>query len=150
MSATLFDEHREIQASADAFLAALRETPRVPAKIHQLRAQLAKQMNRHRLSEEALIVGPFKAAGGFEHHPEILDLMQTIRKGWMSYSEHVRHWTPQAIEADWDGYAAAVEHRVEALRSFTAMEEREIYAPMLRFLERGAAAKPAGMHATLR
>ena len=150
MSATLFDEHREIQASAEAFLAALRETPRIPAKIHRLRAQLAKQMNRHRVSEETLLVGPFKAAGGFAHHPEILGHLQTVRAAWMSYSEHVRHWTPQAIAGDWDGYAAAVEHRVGRLRDATTMIEREIYAPMLRFLEQDAATRLAGMRASSR
>jgi len=150
VSATLFDEHREIQASAEAILAALRETPRSPAKIHQLRAQLARQINRHRLSEEALILEPFKAADGFAHHPEILGHLQAIRTSWMSYSEHVRRWTPQAIAADWDGYTAEVERRIQRLRDFTAMEEREVYAPMLRFLEKDAAAQPAGIRASRR
>lgn len=134
MSALLFEEHRITLASADAFLLALREPQRQPARIHQLRATLGHQMMRHRATEEELVYGPFRAIRGFEQLPDVLGHIQHIQQQWLAYSEHVRQWTPQAIEADWDGYAAGVEHRVDVLRRLTPYEEREVYTPILRFL----------------
>ena len=106
MSAILFEEHRLILAAADAFLNALREPQRQPNKIHQLRASLGNQMMRHRTTENEHVLGPFMAVRGFEQLPDVLAHVQTIQQEWLAYSEHVRKWTPQAIEADWDGYAA--------------------------------------------
>ena len=144
MSAILFEEHRLILSAADAFLGALRETERQPAKIHQLRAALGNQMMRHRATEEELVHGPFRAAGGFERLPGVLAHVQHIQQEWLAYSQHIRTWTPPAIEADWDGYAAGVEHRVDVLRRLTPLEEREVYVPILRFLGQRATVTGAG------
>ena len=134
MPAVLFEEHRLIRSAADAFLGALRETQRQPAKIHQLRAALGHQMMRHRTTEEELVHAPFRAAGGLAELPGVLAHVQHIQQEWLAYSQHVRIWTPSAIEADWDGYADAVEDRIAVLRRLTPYEEREVYAPILRFL----------------
>jgi hypothetical protein len=140
MSAILFEEHRLILSAAAAFLNALREPQRQPSKIHQLRASLGSQMMRHRTTENDHVMGPFMAARGFEQLPDVLGHAQTIQQEWLAYSEHVRKWTPQAIEADWDGYAADVECRVNVLRKLTPYEEREVYVPILRFLGQRATA----------
>ena len=134
MSAILFDEHRLILSSADAYLAALRAPQRDSARIQQSRATLGSLMMRHRTSEEEHVLGPFLAAGGFEQLPDVLAAVQQIRQEWLGYSQHVRKWTPQAIEADWTAYVDAVENRVSILRKLTPFEEREVYTPILRFL----------------
>jgi hypothetical protein len=140
MSAILFEEHRLILTAADAFLNALRQPHRQPSKIHQLRASLGSQMMHHRATENELVMGPFMAARGFEQLPEVLSHVQAIQQQWLVYSEHVRKWTPQAIEADWGGYAADVECRVNVMRTLTPYEEREVYAPVLHFLRQRATA----------
>ncbi len=121
-------------ATADAFLAALRHGPRSASAVHGPRAQLASKLRQHRAREDALVFKPFATAGGFTQLPEVSARVQHIQQEWLAYSRHIGTWTIQAMEADWDGYIGAVAGRVEILRTLSAVEEREVYAPILRFL----------------
>lgn len=145
MPANLFEEHRLILSTAEAFLAALRRGPDPADAIHGLRAQLAGKIRRHRAREDALVLAPFAAAGGFAHLPEVSAQVQRIQQEWLGYSRHVGRWTRQAMAANWDGYVSAVAERVDMLRRLTAVEEREVYGPILRFLAAREAALPQPM-----
>jgi hypothetical protein len=135
MFATLYDEHHQLLSTADAYLAALRQPAPSAGEIPRLRAQLGTILMRHRTAEETLLLGPFLAAGGYDALPAVLGHVQTIRDEWLAYSEHVRSWTPQMIEADRPGYIAAVAERVKVLHAFAEYEEREVHDPIISFLD---------------
>jgi hypothetical protein len=50
------------------------------------------------------------------------------------YSDHVRKWTPRAVQADREGYAQALVDMLACLKPVIAQEERDLYWPALRLL----------------
>lgn len=135
MSAQLFDEHRGMIAAAERVLAAIERKPRVRIdELSRLRAQLSTLVMAHRMAEEQHILGPFYQGGGIDILPQVKPLMIEIRDMWIDYSQHIRKWTPKAIEQDWDGYTAAVADRVDILKRMIVREEEHIYHPVLEVL----------------
>ena len=132
MALELFEEHIAIVEAADEFLAAVKRTPRIPInQLSRLRMRLSTLLRKHRMTEEEHIYGPLMRGGGFAGLPELEPLMQDLQRAKAKYSEHVRKWTPQAIEQDWDGYVAACEERIDAMKRLVREEEARIYQPVL-------------------
>ena len=123
-------------AAAERIVAAIERKPRVRIdELSRLRAHLSTLVMAHRIAEEQQILGPFYQGGCMELLPQVKPLMTEIRDMWIDYSEHIRRWTPKAIEQDWDGYNAAVYDRVTILKRMIAREEEDIYHPVLSLLK---------------
>ncbi len=128
----LFEEHKAIIEAAEDFLAALKSTPRIPMdRLSRLRMRLSALLRQHRVTEEAHIFRPLMRDGGMARLPQLEPLVQELLREKAKYSEHIRRWTPLAIEQDWDGYVRACEERINATKRFIREEEARIYQPVL-------------------
>jgi len=136
MSANLFDEHQNIMAAAERIMSVIERKPRVRMdELSRLRAQLSTLVMAHRIAEEQQILSPFYQGGCIDLLPQVKPLMTEIREMWMEYSQHIRTWTPSAIQDDWDGYCAATAERVRIMKRMAVREEEEIYHPVLDLLK---------------
>jgi len=132
MAGKLFDEHAAIIAAADDFIRAVERRPRIRLdELSRMRMRISHLIKLHRQAEEEEIVSPYRMSDGIALMPQVKTAMDEIRIGWLAYSEHVRIWTPKAVEADWDGYVAALHVGRDALRKMMAHEEDEVYHPVL-------------------
>lgn len=132
MSVALFEEHRAIVEAAEQFLAAIKRTPRPPIEdVTRLRMRLSSLIRKHRVTEERHIYGPLMRGGGVGRFPELEAGVQELLREKVLYSEHIRKWSPLAIERDWHGYVAACEERFAAVKRVIDEEEAGIYRVML-------------------
>lgn len=132
MAVVLFEEHSEMLEAAEDFLAAVKSTPRIPIEqLSRKRVRLSSLIRQHRSTEEEFIYGPLMRQGGFGRMPHLEPIMHDLMSEKVKYSEHIRQWTPQAIDRDWDGYVQACELRIEQFRRIILKEEAEIYQPVL-------------------
>jgi hypothetical protein len=128
----LFEEHSAMLEAAEDFLAAIRRTPRIPLdQLSRKRVRLSTLIRRHRTTEEEFIFGPMARQGGFARMPHLQGIVQDLMSEKVKYSEHIRAWTLQAIEGNWQGYVAACEERLEAFKRIIFEEEVRIYQPVL-------------------
>jgi hypothetical protein len=135
MPADLFEDHRLIVATAEAFLATVRRTPRAGMdEVSMMRAKLGSLTMAHLRAEDETIIAPLQASGHLASIAGAADVITTIRQSRSTYSDHIRKWTPQAIAQDWEGYGNAVEHIVTQLRLLVALEEEQLYWPALRLI----------------
>jgi hypothetical protein len=133
MAPDLFEQHGRILAAAEAFLGALQRDPGLDmAQINRQRAKLSGLIREHRMAEEALIHQPMRAHGGKGPLGHLEPVMQALLREKLAYSDHVRRWTPQAIDGDRPGYIAAVVNRVHRLRQVIRDEEERLYPTVLR------------------
>ena len=132
MAVELFEEHSAMLEAAEDFLAAVRRTPRIPLdQLSRKRVRLSTLIRRHRTTEEEFIFAPLMRQGGFAHMPQLETVVQELMREKVKYSEHIRKWTLQAIEQDWDGYVAACEERILSFKRTIFDEEARIYQPVL-------------------
>ena len=132
MAVELFEEHSAMLEAAEDFLAVVRRTPRIPMdQLSRKRVRLSALIRRHRTTEEEFIFGPLMREGGFGRMPHLEPIVQELMREKVLYSEHIRKWTPDAIEADWNGYVKACELRLEAFKRIIFEEEAHIYQPVL-------------------
>lgn len=132
MAVELFEEHSGMLKAAEDFLAAVKRKPRIPLdQLSRKRVQLSALIRRHRTTEEEFIFGPLAREGGFANMPHLEVVVQELMREKGRYSEHIRHWTLQAIEQDWDGYVAACEERIIAFKRIILEEEARVYQPIL-------------------
>lgn len=132
MAVELFEEHSAMLAAAEDFLAAVKHTPRIPLdQLSRKRVRLSTLIRRHRTTEEEFIFAPLARQGGFARMPHLEAIVQELMYEKVKYSEHIRKWTLQAIEADWSGYVAACEERLQAFRRVIFDEEATIYQAVL-------------------
>lgn len=132
MTVALFEEHSKMLEAAEDFLAAIRRTPRIPIEqLSRKRVRLSSLIRRHRTTEEEFIFGPLMRDGGFGRMPHLESIVQELMREKVKYSEHIREWTPQAIERNWEGYVRACELRLEAFKRILFQEEAQIYQPVL-------------------
>lgn len=128
----LFEEHSAMLDAAEDFLAAVKRTPRIPMEqLSRKRVRLSSLIRRHRTTEEKFIYGPLMREGGFGRMPHLEAVVQELMLEKVSYSEHIRKWTPQAIDADWPAYVQACELRLETFRRTLIDEETRVYQPVL-------------------
>ena len=142
MSGDLFTEHQHIIEAGEAFLAALRQEPRIPMdKLSRMRVKLSSLIRQHRTTEEEQIFAPLAREGGVGRLPELETHVQDIMREKARYSVHVRKWTPQAITNDWTGYIAAVEDLLIGVKRIIEKEETSVYKTVLNLAPgtRGAA-----------
>jgi hypothetical protein len=136
MSAGLFEEHQHLIAAAERIMSAIERKPRVRIdELSRMRAQLSTLVMAHRIAEEQQILGPFYQGGCIDLLPQVKPLMTEIRDMWMDYSDHIRRWTPKAIQDDWDGYCRATSERIRIMKRMIVREEQEIYHPVLDLLK---------------
>lgn len=139
MAVELFEEHSAILEAAESFLAAIKRTPRPSIdEVTRLRVRLSARVRQHRLTEEEFIFGPLMREGGLGKLPHLGPKVQELMREKVRYSEHVRKWTPQAIERDWHGYVEACEARILSLRHVITEEETCIYQAVLALNAAGA------------
>jgi hypothetical protein len=131
----LFEDHRKIVAAADELLAFLRQNPafRIEA-LSPMRARLGILSLTHLRAEEEVIMGPLFASGGLDALPGAKATIAAGREARTRYSDHIRAWTPRAIERDRTGYVAAVADIVAMVKEVIAQEEADLYWPALRLL----------------
>ena len=128
MSGDLFEEHQAIVLAGEEFLAALKQVPRMPIdQVSRLRVKLSSLVRRHRATEEEFIFGPLTREGGLASMPHLEPFVQELMREKARYSDHVRKWTPQAIQADWDGYIAAVEQLLAGVKRVIENEQASMY-----------------------
>lgn len=136
MVADLFEEHRVIVAEADAFLALVQRVPHVSIEeINRHRARLGSLTMTHVHTEEDVIIQPLLASDRLGELTGAVALLAEMREGRRAYSDQIRKWTPQAIEANRNAYADAVEEIVEALKARIVREEALLYRPALKLLD---------------
>lgn len=141
MSHDLFDDHRAITAAADEILAALRHVPRRRMdEIVQMRARLAGLTAAHLRAEEDMLIQPLKAQRLIDQIPAAGGVIAGIREGRSIYSDHIRKWTPHAMEANWTGYVRATGEVVRLAKLLMLREEAELYRPGLALLAPAARA----------
>jgi len=145
VSSDLLLEHSAMLEAAENILAALRRRPRASiSEVSRLRVRLSSLIRQHRTTEEAFIFGPLMREGGFVKLPHLEPIVHRLLQEKANYSEHIRKWTPQAIERDWEGYTAACEERISVFRQVIE-EEARIYQLVLslasRTLPRSAASR---------
>jgi hypothetical protein len=134
MTHDLFEQHRHIRAAAEALADRLNRQPRVaPDELNRLRVRLGGLIMQHKADEEAQIYGPLLRDRWIDELPQLEHAMQRVRVLKSGYSEAVGFWTPKAIADDWTGYCAAVRGRVRWLDELIALEEEEIYRPVLAY-----------------
>lgn len=100
-------------------------------ELNGLRNRLATLIRAHRRTEEEQIFGPLFKSGGHQRLPGFMADLRKSQAQKSHYSESIRNWTPQAIEADWEGYARSVAERVGALEDMIRFEEEHVYRPVL-------------------
>ncbi|MBO9576279.1 MAG: hypothetical protein J7494_11115 [Sphingobium sp.] len=128
MSGDLFEEHQAIVEAAEEFVTALKLEPRIPLdQLSRLRVKLSTLVRRHRTTEEEFIFGPLTREGGLGKLPHLEPFVQELMREKVRYSEHVRKWTPRAIEEDWAGYVRACEGLLEGLRRIVRDDQASIY-----------------------
>jgi hypothetical protein len=128
----LFEEHSAMLEAAEDFLATVRRTPRIPLdQLSRKRVRLSTLIRRHRTTEEEFIFGPMARQGGFARMPHLEAIVQDLMSEKVNYSEHIRKWTLQAIQEDWNGYVAACEERLLAFKRVIFDEEAGIYQAVL-------------------
>ncbi len=131
----LFEDHRKIVAAADELLALLRRNPNLPLEeLVAMRARLGGLSMSHLRAEEEQIVAPLKASGQLDDIPGAAAVLAAIRDGRSTYSNHIRKWTPQAIEQDRAGYVEALIALIGMVKVVIAREETDLYWPALRLL----------------
>ncbi len=127
MAVELYEEHAEVVEAADAFIAALKRTPRLGLdELTRLRVRLSSLIRQHRVTEEKFIYGPLSDRG-IALPPHLEPLLQDLREQKLLYSEHIRQWTPQEIGRDWAGYVVACEERIAILKRLIRDEEATLY-----------------------
>jgi hypothetical protein len=130
-----YEQHRAILAAAQELLAGVLRTPRISMQeLSRLRNRLASLIRAHRRTEEEQIFGPLFRSGKHEQLPGLMADLQQSQAQKSLYSANIRHWSPQAIEADWPAYAATVAERVRGLEDMIRFEEDRIYRPVLEYL----------------
>lgn len=135
MPADLFEDHRQIIAAAEALLVAVRTVPNPRIEdIGQMRVRVSTLALAHLRHEDEMIVGPLMASGRIEELPQAADMLAEIREGRGVYSDHIRKWTPQAIERDRDGYADSLVVLIDFIKGVFAREEAQLYWPVLKLL----------------
>ena len=135
MAADLFEEHHVIVAEADAFLALVRRTPHASIEdINRHRARLGGLIMTHVRTEEDMIIQPLLASRRLDELTGVIALLGEMREGRGAYSDQIRKWTPQAIEANRDAYADAVKQIIESLKARIIREEAILYRPALKLL----------------
>jgi DUF438 domain-containing protein len=128
----LFEEHSAMLEAADDFLAAVKHTPRIPPdQLSRKRMRLSSLIRQHRTTEEEFIFAPLARNGGFANMPHLETILEEMMREKVKYSEHIRTWTLQAIERDWDGYVAACEERILAFKRVIFEEEARVYQTVL-------------------
>jgi hypothetical protein len=131
----LADEHRQILATLEELVAALRRIPPIGAEeITRMRVRFGNLARRHLLAEEEFIFRPLLETGLIHSLPQVKSIMQEMRAEWATYSVNIREWTLPAILADRAGYLRQMEQRLAILRDWNAREEEQVYAPALAAL----------------
>ena len=132
MPTDLFDEHRIILKAIEEIARAVDRTPRIRLdELSRMRVQIGNLVRVHRIAEEQEIMGPLQRSGDPELVARVTPVVAQLRATWAGYSEHIRTWTPRAIENDWDRYAELLVNGVTSFRHMMAREEEEIYRPVL-------------------
>ncbi|HZV58354.1 MAG TPA: hypothetical protein VFF89_11830 [Sphingobium sp.] len=128
MSNDLFEDHRNLLEAAEAFVVMLKQEPRPTiSELNRARMKMSTLIRRQRAAEEELIFGPLARGGGLGKMPHLEPFVQELMREKVRYSDHVRQWTPQAIEQNWNGYVTAVEGLLDGLRRVMKDEQSSVY-----------------------
>jgi hypothetical protein len=143
VSRDFFEEQQAIITEAEAFLAALRQVPRISmSEVSQRRVKLSGLIRRLRDREEEVIFAPLNRGGGLSALPHLEPHVQEVMRERARYSEHIGQWTPQAIQDDWHGYATAVDGLVRSVKQLFRGENSSLSTVL-----RGLTAESAGSRA---
>jgi hypothetical protein len=142
MAAKLFEQHRQLIAMAEELLTLVRREPCVSIEeIALARARLGRLGIAHLQAEDELIVQPLLTSGRACELPDAEAIIEDIRETRRISAEYAGRWTMAAVEADRDGYAAALDEMVAFIREVTAREEEQLYRPVIALLRHDAACR---------
>jgi len=135
MAHDLFEDHRKIITAAEDLLSFIRADAdfRIDELGHR-RARLGGIIMAHLRAEEQGLIGPLTAGGLLDAVPGAKTALGAVRDAHRGYSDHIRKWTPQAIERDRAGYVVDVRGIVDMLKAVIAREEADLYWPGLKLL----------------
>ena len=121
--------HQAIMAAAEALLECVRAGP-PGTDLGRLRMNLAAVVRDHLATQQGWFA---EARTHFADRIVIYDrIMEQDRELRLSYSQHIRQWTGEAIGRDFAGYAADVEALVKRLDKHLRTLESELYQPMMQ------------------
>ena len=134
----LLDQHSAIIETALTLRDAVRREPRAPLdEVVRLHIRLCELVKAHQRDEERIVYTPLLQHGGIIRMPRLRRALQQIQQEKSRFCEASRRWTPEAIRADRQGHAAAVEVICQILVSLSHAEEEELF-PHLKTLATAA------------
>ena len=135
MPADLIKQHRQLIALTEELIALVRRKPRASIEdIARLRARLGIVGVAHLKAEDERIMQPLFASGLAEQLPEVTGIIDEIRASRRYSADHASRWPMEAVEADLDGYADALDAMMVVIRTVTAREETQLYGQVLALL----------------
>jgi hypothetical protein len=142
MAAKLFEQHRQLIAMAEELLTLVRREPRASIEdIALMRARLGRLGVAHLRAEDELILQPLLTSGRACELPEAEAIIEEFRETRRISAEYASRWTMAAVEADREGYAAALHDMVAFIREITVREEEQLYRPVIALLRRDTASR---------
>lgn len=135
MPADLIDQHHQMIELTEALIALLRRRPCAGAEeITQLRARLCMVGIAHLLTEDERIMKPLAASGRAAELPGLPEIIEEIRDSRRVSADHVARWPMEAIIADPEGYADALDGMRDLILTLRARKEAALYTPVLAML----------------
>jgi hypothetical protein len=132
----LFEQHRQLIALVEELIVLVGQEPQASIEdIALLRARLGMLGIAHLHAEDELIMHPLLASGRVDELPEAAAIIAEIRISRRYFSDHASRWTMEAVHADRDGYAHALDEMIGVIRAITAREEAGLYGPVLALLK---------------
>lgn len=134
MRVTLEQEHDRILALSARLRAAICTSAQPnPVFAGVMRGEFVRMLMQHMNFKEAMIYAPLRRATG-AGRLRMIEQMQAL--GTALHADYGRHrmlWPQARIEAEWDGYKAAVTELLDRVETAVQLERHHIY-PMLSII----------------
>lgn len=137
MNHQLAQDHDGLRTIMRDFITALDR--RDMADIARRRIAFSQLFRSHMAREDDAVSMLRQSRNPSRDLPVAFEQSRAIVSLFLRYSDHVKHWTPAAVEANWTGYRHAVAQLQEALFERMAWEEAQLH-PLLPHAEGLAAA----------
>lgn len=128
MNYQLVQDHDDLRTIMRDFMTALDR--RDMADIARRRIAFSQMFRSHMGREDDAVTALRQSRNPVRDLPVAFQQSRAIVALFLRYSDHVKRWTPAAVEADWAGYRHAVAVLQQALLDRMAWEEAQLH-PLL-------------------
>lgn len=137
MNQQLAQDHDGLRTIMRDFMTALDR--RDMADIARRRIEFSQLFRSHMAREDNAVNTLRQGGNPSRDLPVAFEQSRAIVSLFLRYSDHLKRWTPAAIEADWTGYRHAVAQLQQALLDRMAWEEAQLHPLLPRAQGRAAA-----------